>query len=108
MAENPRSAYVHLPFCKRRCYYCDFPIQTVGHEPGNPQVQSTMQQYVDVLCREIQATASLGQKPLETVFFGGGTPSLTPPDMLQQILDTLREKFGYGLQASLLPPKNSH
>lgn len=52
-----------------------------------------MQQYVDVLCREIQATDTMETNGLRTIFFGGGTPSLIPPDLLAQILDCLQSKF---------------
>ncbi|HEY9763648.1 MAG TPA: radical SAM family heme chaperone HemW [Trichocoleus sp.] len=88
----PRSAYVHIPFCRRRCFYCDFPISVVGdHLRG--ENSGTVEQYVRVLCEEIEATPSSG-RALETVFFGGGTPSLLSVKQLEQILQTLAQRFG--------------
>ena len=93
--QNPRSAYVHLPFCKQRCYYCDFPVQAVGPQPDAGPVQNVMQQYVDLLCQEVRSTAPMGGQQLQTIFFGGGTPSLIPPTMLQQVLAALADQFGW-------------
>lgn len=92
MWEISSSAYVHIPFCRRRCYYCDFPITVVGDRPGNG-ISNWMAEYVEVVCSEIAATPS-GGKPLKTVFFGGGTPSLLPLKELEQIISTLDRYFG--------------
>ncbi|PSB17338.1 coproporphyrinogen III oxidase family protein [Phormidesmis priestleyi ULC007] len=88
----PSSAYVHIPFCRRRCFYCDFPISVVG-DKRNGTNSGTIVRYVEVLCNEIRLTKNLGQ-PLKTVFFGGGTPSLLSVNQLSQILDTLDQQFG--------------
>lgn len=101
---SPTSAYIHLPFCRKRCHYCDFPIVALGSSPtqtndDDPRVSN----YIQLLCREIIATKP-GHKtspPLETVFFGGGTPSLVPPRFVSSILDTLRDKFGLSLDAEI-------
>ncbi|KAL0045279.1 hypothetical protein WJX82_002573 [Trebouxia sp. C0006] len=90
--ESPVSAYVHLPFCKRRCYYCDFPVSVVGSKPEQPGIQQGMQDYITLLCREIEATVKVPGPPLRTVFFGGGTPTLVPPQLLKQILIALNNK----------------
>ncbi|VFQ61695.1 unnamed protein product [Cuscuta campestris] len=92
----PTSAYVHLPFCRRRCHYCDFPILALGTTSSSedPRIAN----YVDLICREITATIALNrnadQPPLETVFFGGGTPSLVPPRLVRSVLDALTVSFG--------------
>lgn len=88
----PTSAYVHIPFCRRRCFYCDFPISVIGNRKRGETSQSIVT-YVDWLCREIRATAVLGPA-LETVFFGGGTPSLLSVSQLDTILQTLDQQFG--------------
>lgn len=88
----PRSAYVHIPFCRRRCFYCDFPISVIGDRHSGDQAPA-ITRYVNHLCREIRGTPSLGQS-LDTVFLGGGTPSLLSPGQLQQILQSLQEQFG--------------
>lgn len=89
----PRSAYVHLPFCKRRCYYCDFPIQVLGSKETDSTAQ-TVSHYVQLLSQEIEQTPVLGEHDLQTVFFGGGTPSLIPPTELARVIDALRQRFG--------------
>lgn len=94
LLETPVSAYVHLPFCKRRCFYCDFPVSVVGSKPEQPGIQQGMQEYVDLLCQEIKATVQLPGPPLQTVFFGGGTPTLVPPAMLEQILQAIEQRYG--------------
>ena len=110
----PRSAYLHIPFCRRRCYYCDFPITVVGDKPPIPPSQepsnqivgringsnsNTIAHYVAVLCQEIQ-TCGAGAA-LETVSFGGGTPSLLSVAQLGQILDTLDRQFGISASAEI-------
>ncbi len=89
----PTAAYIHIPFCRRRCFYCDFPISVVGDRKRGEN-SLAIAHYVDVLCQEISATSSVGL-PLQTIFFGGGTPSLISPAQLHQILDTLRQQFGW-------------
>lgn len=78
--------YIHLPFCARKCRYCDFP-SWAGCE-------ALMPRYVDALLTEAQAQAeSLGRPTIETVFIGGGTPSLLPATLLTKLLAGLREHF---------------
>ena len=88
----PRAAYVHIPFCRRRCFYCDFPISVVGDKKRG-ETSATIDQYVEVLSHEIAITPTIGQ-PLQTIFFGGGTPSLLSVDQLKRILTTLEGRFG--------------
>ncbi|MBE9094603.1 radical SAM family heme chaperone HemW [Tychonema sp. LEGE 07203] len=95
----PSSAYLHIPFCRRRCYYCDFPVFVVG-DRKNGENSGTIVQYVAALCQEIQATPNLGTS-LTTVFFGGGTPSLLSVSQLSQILETLDGKFGIAAGAEI-------
>ena len=102
VAENfgiPTSAYLHIPFCRRRCYYCDFPVFVVG-DRKNGENSGTIVQYVDVLCQEIQETPNLGAS-LKTVFFGGGTPSLLSVSQLSNILETIDGKFGIAAGAEI-------
>ena len=107
--EPVTSAYVHLPFCRRRCYYCDFAISVVGDGVESDAVRRGMEAYVDRVCREIRdtplapstAAAAGNDWPLRTVFFGGGTPSLVPPDLLRRIVDALRARFGLAPDAEV-------
>jgi oxygen-independent coproporphyrinogen-3 oxidase len=85
------AAYIHLPFCRQRCFYCDFPVTIVGQKPL--RLSGWVEEYVAAVCQEIRAYDS-GGNPLQTIFFGGGTPSLLPIAGLRQILATLRGKWG--------------
>ncbi|MBD2676467.1 MULTISPECIES: radical SAM family heme chaperone HemW [Nostoc] len=86
------SAYVHIPFCRRRCFYCDFAVSVVGDRLRG-ETSGTISQYVEVLCQEIAITPAFGQ-PLKTIFFGGGTPSLLSINQLQRVLTQLEQRFG--------------
>jgi putative oxygen-independent coproporphyrinogen III oxidase len=90
--EIAQAAYVHIPFCRRRCYYCDFPISVVGDRAWGSN-SSKIADYVDILCQEIAITPVAGRF-LTTVFFGGGTPSLLSVQQLEQILAALDRRFG--------------
>ncbi|CAA2992804.1 radical S-adenosyl methionine domain-containing 1, mitochondrial [Olea europaea subsp. europaea] len=105
----PTSAYIHLPFCRKRRHYYDFPIIALGSSSSSSFPSSTrtanndcedprILNYVETLCREMKATnlSSDSNPPLETVFFGGGTPSLVPPKLVTLVLDTL---MSLGVQA---------
>ncbi len=95
----PSSAYVHIPFCRRRCFYCDFPVFVVG-DNSRGENSGTIGEYVEVLCQEIRIAPIYGQ-PLETIFFGGGTPSLLSTEQLQCILTTLEKQFGLAAQVEI-------
>jgi putative oxygen-independent coproporphyrinogen III oxidase len=91
----PRSAYLHIPFCHRRCFYCDFPVVPLGDraagEAGAPGAAS-IAAYLELLHREI-AAAPPGP-PLSTVYLGGGTPSLLTPTQVGGLLAALRCRYG--------------
>lgn len=89
---EPTSAYIHIPFCRRRCYYCDFPVSIVG-DRLHGENSGTISHYVDALCQEITHT-NTSSELLKTIFFGGGTPSLLSVNQLQKIIDTLKLQFG--------------
>jgi oxygen-independent coproporphyrinogen-3 oxidase len=91
----PKSLYLHIPFCKRRCFYCDFAITTGG--------ENLKQQYVDVLCQEIALTVAEipPLEALQTIFFGGGTPSLLSVKQLEQILETIAKCFAIAPNAEI-------
>ena len=95
MCVPPRSAYLHIPFCHRRCFYCDFPVVPLGDraggEPGEPG-SASIAAYLALLQQEI--AASPPGPPLATVYFGGGTPSLLTPDQVAALLNALRRRFG--------------
>ncbi len=88
-----RHVYVHVPFCARRCSYCDFSIAVRKRIPAR--------EYVDAVLQELRflGMTDPGREPgdakdgLETIYFGGGTPSLLPPDALGTLLTSLRDAF---------------
>lgn len=87
------SVYIHIPFCRRRCFYCDFPISVIG-DKTDISTFSPIAEYVEMLQKEIQITTR-AESPLKTIFFGGGTPSLLPVRFLDKILQELAQKFGF-------------
>ncbi|MDX6427165.1 MAG: hypothetical protein QOD52_2570, partial [Gaiellaceae bacterium] len=76
-----RHLYVHLPFCSSRCGYCDF-VTVVGRAGEH-------RGYVDALLRELDLERTLLAPKLETVYLGGGTPTLTGAASLARLLDAL-------------------
>jgi oxygen-independent coproporphyrinogen-3 oxidase len=88
----PTSAYIHIPFCRRRCYYCDFPISVVG-DRGGTSAATMIEDYIAALIQDIQLTA-VTKQPLQTIFFGGGTPSLLSSAQLTPIIQAIACHFG--------------
>jgi putative oxygen-independent coproporphyrinogen III oxidase len=94
--------YVHVPFCRVRCGYCDFNTYTATELQGYPQSA-----FIANLRAEIGlAKTSVGERELETVFFGGGTPTLLPANELAEALTILREQFGIAPNAEITTEAN--
>lgn len=88
--------YIHIPFCVRKCFYCDF--------LSAPSDEETRERYVKSLCREIKQEArAYEQYQVDTIFFGGGTPSLLTAEQIQRIMDTVRGN--YSLQSGKEEPE---
>ncbi len=85
METKPIGIYVHIPFCKRKCNYCDFCSVSADVDK--------IKRYVDALCFEIESFSENKSIPVDTVFFGGGTPSLISSDMFVKIMDSLKKSF---------------
>ena len=85
MPQNALGIYVHIPFCRAKCSYCAFVSQVCA-----PSVQHS---YVAALCREITAAGGDFSVPADTVFFGGGTPTMLPATDLARVLQALRATF---------------
>ena len=77
--------YLHIPFCKRRCVYCDFFSTTQSEKTDS---------YVDALCRELEIRrAYLQEEAVETVYFGGGTPSQLGEEHFRRIFETIGSQY---------------
>ena len=83
-----RHVYVHVPFCKRRCSYCDFAIAVRTTVPS--------ERYASLVLRELDARRQTGlwdDDSLETLYLGGGTPSLLPPQVLTDFIHALLDRL---------------
>ena len=78
--------YLHIPFCKTRCIYCDF------YSTTRSELKT---RYVHTLCRELEMRKEyLKGEPVETIYFGGGTPSQLEEADFKRIFETIRENYG--------------
>ena len=79
------SFYIHIPFCIRKCNYCDFLSFPAG--------EATRDGYVDALCDEIRRYSEIVSEPVYTLFFGGGTPSLLTPKQTERIMNAITGSY---------------
>lgn len=87
MQRKELELYIHIPFCVRKCHYCDF--------LSAPSEDTTREQYIEALCREIVSYKDMAVAyKVSTVFFGGGTPSLLSEEQFERIIKAIRETFG--------------
>ncbi len=105
VGDEPFGIYVHVPFCMTRCGYCDFNTYTATElGPG-----ATRESYAALAVSEIRlAGTALGGRPgpVQTVFFGGGTPTLLPPADLITILRAIDDEFGLAPGAEVTTEAN--
>src|SRR5262245_53761233 len=99
---TPLGIYVQVPFCQTKCTYCNFHTGVVSSSRFAP--------YIDAVCREIEAHSALyaasgitlpqvfSDAVVDTVYIGGGTPSLLDSELLTRIVETIRQGFRTGLQ----------
>lgn len=97
LADPGFGVYVHIPFCAKRCHYCDFNTYE--------GLDDLHRAYVDALVTEI-ARAPAPVRPATSVFFGGGTPTLLPPADLGRILAAIGERFGMAPDAEVTVEAN--
>lgn len=78
--------YIHIPFCKTRCIYCDF------YSTTRSELKS---RYIHALCKELQMRKEyLRGEPVETIYFGGGTPSQLAEEDFREVFETIRKYYG--------------
>lgn len=114
----PAGVYIHIPFCKSRCSYCDFATD-VYRDSG------TVERYVDALCREIEGgnpsgsegvgtvpqddtlpTGRVSASHIDTIYFGGGTPSVLEPEQIERILNAVTSVFSVAESAEITMEMN--
>ena len=103
MNKFPRSAYVHIPFCHRRCFYCDFAVIPLGNkvETLEGYGSKTVKDYLHYLYKEILSIKH--KSSLSTIYFGGGTPSILDPKQIKGLIDLFKENYGidYGAEITM-------
>ena len=100
MKPPPLSLYVHLPWCVRKCPYCDFNSHTAGAD-------APRQRYLDALLLDLdQEAPRAAGRCLETVFLGGGTPSLFSPQEIEALLQGVRARFDVAADAEITMEAN--
>jgi len=103
MNKYPRSAYVHIPFCHRRCFYCEFAVIPLGNkvETLKGYGSKTVQEYLQFLFKEILSIEH--KSPLSTIYVGGGTPSILDPAQIKELIDLFKENYGidYGAEITM-------
>ncbi len=105
LGRRPFGLYLHVPFCASRCGYCDFNTY-LGSELGGGALQAS---YADAAAAEVrQARAVLGDRApvVDTVFVGGGTPTLLPADELVRLLQVVRDELGLAPGAEVTTEAN--
>ncbi len=93
-SKTPLGIYVHIPFCRSKCLYCDF--------YSLPQAEDRIKRYVKALCANISQIAQYtGGYQVDTVYFGGGTPTLLSERYLTDILERIAQRFHMGRDAEI-------
>lgn len=106
-ADRDFGVYVHVPFCRVRCGYCDFNTYTADEVRGVKQSDYAGQAVAEIeRAGEILAATGAPNRPVSTVFFGGGTPTLLPIGQLAQLLRTVREVWGLAPDAEITTEAN--
>ena len=87
------SFYIHIPYCVKRCGYCDFNTYTPSELMG-PDLESVSKNYISAVLKEIElAQKTVGAAEVPSIFFGGGTPSLMPAAELARVIQEIRDRF---------------
>ena len=85
--------YLHIPFCIKKCDYCDF--------LSGPSTRAGQEAYIYALLREMKAVSALEKRPVDTVFIGGGTPSVPECDVMEMLLQGMQESFCFQKDAEI-------
>ncbi len=108
--DRPLSVYLHVPYCRTRCGYCDFNTYTLGELAGSDGAVprgSTTESYVAAALAELDLARSVvGPRRVPTVFVGGGTPTLLPSGDLVRLLHGIAERFDLAADAEVTTEAN--
>jgi len=85
------SYYVHIPYCVRRCGYCDFNTYTPAELQDGASLEIVSADYIDAVLQELATTPT---DQVSTIFFGGGTPSVIPPKDLGRVISAIKARNG--------------
>jgi len=103
MKKFPKSAYIHIPFCHRRCFYCDFAVVPLGNriDPINGNGSRTVKEYLNYLYKEILSIKH--KSSLSTIYIGGGTPSILDPEQIKNLINLFKDNYGvdYGAEITM-------
>jgi putative oxygen-independent coproporphyrinogen III oxidase len=106
-ADRAFGVYVHVPFCRVRCGYCDFNTYTSDELRGARQVDYADHAIAEIrMSRRVLEASSVPARAADTVFFGGGTPTLLPAGDLTRMLDAVRREFGFAEGAEITTEAN--
>ncbi|MFF7654639.1 radical SAM family heme chaperone HemW [Streptomyces sp. NPDC007983] len=108
-AGRPLGFYLHVPYCATRCGYCDFNTYTAAELRGSGGVLASRDNYAEQVAEEVRlARKVLGDdpRPVETVFVGGGTPTLLAAEDLGRMLGAVRDEFGLADGAEITTEAN--
>lgn len=94
--KTPLGIYVHVPFCRSKCQYCDF------YSLGGSREKGLTENYLEAVCKHIKEAGALAPEyEVDTVYFGGGTPSFLGQEGLVQILNAVRRRFSVSNDAEI-------
>ena len=89
------SFYIHIPYCVKRCGYCDFNTYTPNELREGGNLESVSEGFIDSLIAEVTFAARTNTTTIPTIFFGGGTPSLLPAKDLGRVIELLKQRWEF-------------
>jgi oxygen-independent coproporphyrinogen-3 oxidase len=99
--------YVHIPYCARRCGYCDFNTYTPSELSISSDLSGVSRDYIDLLIAEINSARKISKADLvSTIFFGGGTPTLMEPADLGRVVTAIKNNFDLAPNAEITTEAN--
>ena len=99
----PLSFYIHIPYCVKRCGYCDFNTYTPAELKISTGLEQISNSYIDLLLQEIDSVREqiVGEITVPSIFFGGGTPSLMQPNDIGRVISKIKNEFDLPLNSEI-------